>query len=147
MYWCKEAREYQREVPANDVWMTLRVITEMMEQIMATLDDLKAAVEKAESVQESAVTLIQGLAAKLDAAANGPGGVDEAAVKDLAAELNASSDALSAAVTANTPAAPAQADPAPSADASGDATAAPVADAGVADATPPADAPAGDTQA
>ena len=68
---------------------------------MASLDTLIAQVAQNTSVEQSAITLIQGLAAQLAAAATDP-----QKVADLAAQLKSSSDALSAAIVANTPAAP-----------------------------------------
>ena len=71
---------------------------------MAALDDLQAEVARNTSVEASAVTLIQGLAAQIAAAtANN----DTAALAKLTSDLSASADALAAAVTANTPAPPA----------------------------------------
>lgn len=68
---------------------------------MAALDDLKAQVEANTTVDESAVALLQGLKAKLDAAiASG----DPAAVKALSDQLGASTQRLADAVAANTPA-------------------------------------------
>ena len=68
----------------------------------AELDALKAAVARDTDVENSAITLLQGLKAALDAAiaANDP-----AALTALSASLGANSDALAAAVVANTPAA------------------------------------------
>ena len=68
----------------------------------AELDALKAAVARDTDVENSAITLLQGLKAALDAAiaANDP-----AALAALSASLGANSDALAAAVVANTPAA------------------------------------------
>ena len=71
------------------------------------LDDLTAQVAATETVEKSAVTLIQGLAAQLEAA-----GTDPAKLTALTTSLKGSADALAAAITANTPAAPA---PAPAA--------------------------------
>ena len=62
---------------------------------------LTAAVEKDKTVNDSAATLIAGLAEQLRSIAG-----DAAAVNALADALDAQSDALSAAVTANTPAEP-----------------------------------------
>lgn len=65
--------------------------------------DLKALqdeVTRDRDVNQSAVTLITGLAAQLEAAKNDP-----AAIQALADELRSNSDALAGAVTANTPAA------------------------------------------
>jgi ABC-type Zn2+ transport system substrate-binding protein/surface adhesin len=70
-------------------------------QIMATLADLQAQVAKEDTVIDSAITLLQGLAAQV--AALTP---NQAAIDALAADIGAKTDALAAAVTANTPAAP-----------------------------------------
>ena len=81
------------------------------------LTALLAAVEKAKTVQASAVALINNFAANTVAAvtaalqaddAADQGSIDAAvaAINDQAAQLTASSDALGAAVTANTSAAP-----------------------------------------
>ena len=67
---------------------------------MSALDDLKTEVEQVKTVEQSAVTLLQGLKAQLDAAiASG----DPAALEALSADLKNSADALAAAVVANTP--------------------------------------------
>lgn len=66
------------------------------------LDDLTAQVASTVSVQQSAVTLINGLAAQIASA-----GTDPTKLAELQANLKASSDALASAITANTPAAPA----------------------------------------
>jgi len=68
----------------------------------AQLDALKAQVAQNTSIEESAVTLIKGLAAQLAAA-----GTDPAALADLQAQLQTSANDLAAAVAANTQAAPA----------------------------------------
>ncbi len=65
------------------------------------LDDLTAQVSANATVIGSALTLIQGFKAQLDAA-----GTDPAKLAELSASLKSSDDALSAAVAANTPAAP-----------------------------------------
>lgn len=62
---------------------------------------LQAQVAENNSVVGSALTLIQGLRAQLDAA-----GTDPAALAALSTSLKATDDALAAAVAANTPAAP-----------------------------------------
>lgn len=76
--------------------------------IMSALDDLTAQVAAVTSVEQSAVTLIEGLAAKLAAA-----GTDPAKLTALQDSLKASSAALSAAILANTPAAPPSPAPVP----------------------------------
>ena len=70
-------------------------------KMSAELDALAAQVEQNTTVEESAVTLIQGLAAQIAAAANDP-----AAIAALSAKLQSSATALAAAIAANTPAAP-----------------------------------------
>ena len=74
-------------------------------QMDGELDALTAQVAANTTVETSAVTLIQGLAAQIAAAANDP-----AKLTALTATLKTSADALAAAITANTPAAPAPAD-------------------------------------
>lgn len=69
----------------------------------AQLDALKAAVAAESTVIDSAVALIQGLAAQIAALP-----ADQAAIAQLAVDVKAKSDALAAAVAANTtPVAPA----------------------------------------
>lgn len=65
---------------------------------MALLDDLKAQVERNAAVDQSAISLLKGLKAQLDAA-----GTDPVALKALSDELGANTDSLAAAVVANTP--------------------------------------------
>lgn len=82
---------------------------------MSALTDLQTKVANNTSVINSAVDLIVGLKKSLDdAIAANAAGDNGAALAALSAELGASDAALSEAVTANTPAAPA---PAPSGDA------------------------------
>ena len=65
------------------------------------LDALTAKVTEVETVENSAITLIQGLAAQITALKNDP-----VALQALADRLSAENAKLSAAITANTPAAP-----------------------------------------
>lgn len=82
---------------------------------MAVADDLlalQAQVTRATAVEAGATTLIGGIQARIDAAvaaalANGATAAQIKPVTDLSAALGAQSDALTAAVIANTPAAPA----------------------------------------
>lgn len=67
--------------------------------IMASLDTLTAEVARNTTVEKSALALIQGLKAQLDAA-----GTDPVALKALSDQLAANDDDLAAAVAANTPA-------------------------------------------
>lgn len=69
--------------------------------VMTELDALTAQVHASDDVAASALVLINGIAARLAAAATDP-----AALTALSAELKTNSDALAAAVVANTPAAP-----------------------------------------
>ena len=70
----------------------------------ATLDDLQQKVNAETSVEQSAITLMQGLSEQLKAAQNDP-----AKIQALADQLDANQAALAAAVAANTPAADASA--------------------------------------
>lgn len=73
-------------------------LAQLREAIMTDLSRLTAAVEKQTTVTQSAITLIQGLAQAIrDLPAN------QKAIDDLAAEVDAKAQALSDAVTANTP--------------------------------------------
>jgi hypothetical protein len=75
-----------------------------------TLDALAAQVKAATDAEDSATLLINGFAARVQAAvdaaiANGATAAELAPVQDEVNALKASSDALAAAVVANTPAA------------------------------------------
>lgn len=87
----------------------LRILTKQGRITMKELEDLTAAVTANTTVEQSAATLITGLAGQVqalaDAAKTAGTGVDPAAVETLAQQLNTSATALSAAITANTPAA------------------------------------------
>lgn len=72
--------------------------------IMATLADLQTKVTNNTTVISSALTLIQGLKAQLDAAIASN---DPAALQALSDQLDSADSSLAAAVAANTPAAPA----------------------------------------
>lgn len=69
--------------------------------LMAQLDQLTADVQKQGDVVASAVTLLQGLKAALDAA-----GTDPTKLAALSAQIEAQTQSLADAVAANTPAAP-----------------------------------------
>lgn len=79
----------------------LELILAQQEIIMAALDDLATAVAEEDTVIDSAVTLLQGLKAALDAA-----GTDPAKLAALSADISAKTKVLSDAVAANTPATP-----------------------------------------
>jgi hypothetical protein len=71
---------------------------------MADFSQMTAEVERNRSVVQSAVTLINGIAAKIDAAVAANDATDNSALSDLANSLRSDSDGLAAAVAANTPA-------------------------------------------
>jgi hypothetical protein len=80
----------------------LGVSHDRQETIMATLDDLKAAVQRETDVETSVVSLLNGISQQLkDAqAANDP-----AAIQAVIDQIDANTKTMSDAVTANTPAA------------------------------------------
>lgn len=88
----------------NDLGADLRSMRRHLERnqeaVMAELDQITAAVEANGQVEASAIALIQGLADRLDNIDT----TDPAAITALAEELRSQSDALAAAVVANTPA-------------------------------------------
>ena len=77
-----------------------RAIADEVRLPLAKLSDDDIAAET--TVEQSAITLLQGLAAQLKAAAEDP-----AQVKALASQIEQNTAALSAAITANTPPPPA----------------------------------------
>lgn len=76
-------------------------VIERLKTMSKELDDLAAQVKANSDLLDSATTLINGIADRITAA-----GVDPAKLSALTNELKAKDDALAAAVTANTPAAP-----------------------------------------
>ena len=97
------ARDHEVPPWVADLHDKLDLILERQDQIMATFDDLKAAVARNSAVDSSVVTLLQGISQQLkDAqAANDP-----AAIQSVIDQLDANTKTLSDAVTANTPAPP-----------------------------------------
>ena len=79
--------------------VTLHTILERLDTMSQQLDSLKAAVAAEATVIDSAIALINGLAAQIAALP-----ADEAAIAQLATDVKAKSDALATAVTVNTPA-------------------------------------------
>ena len=84
----------------NQLNSKLDTIIKGLQTMASDLTALTAQVEQNTTVEGSAITLLQGLAAKIASLANDP-----AAIAALATQLNTSATALSAAITANTPAA------------------------------------------
>lgn len=77
-----------------------RNLTQRMNTLMATMQDVQAAVTAEDTVVDSAIALLQGLAAAV--AGLKP---DQAAIDALAADITSKTQMLADAVTANTPAA------------------------------------------
>jgi hypothetical protein len=76
-----------------------QAITTLRNEMSQELDTLTAEVQRNTSVDQSAITLLQGLAAQIEALKSDP-----VKLQALADSLRGSSDALAAAVAANTPA-------------------------------------------
>jgi hypothetical protein len=85
---------------ATDRQLLIRIL-ELLEKIMATLNDVQMAVAAEDSVVDSAITLLKGLAAQV--AALQP---NQAAIDALAADITAKTQSLADAVVQNTPAGP-----------------------------------------
>lgn len=79
----------------------LNSIKQTLKTMATDLTQLEAEVSENLTVTQSAITLLQGLKAMLDAA-----GTDPVKLKELSDSLSNSTDALAAAVSANTPATP-----------------------------------------
>jgi len=75
--------------------------------IMADLNTLQADVTAEQTVEQSAIKLLGGLKTQLDAAIAANANGDPTKLADLSSQIEANTAALAAAVTANTPAAPA----------------------------------------
>lgn len=91
-----------QECQVSAVEYKFDLILDKLEAIMATIADLQAAVARETEVENSVVTLLEGISQQLkDAKANG----DPAALDAVIASIDANTAKLSAAVTANTPAA------------------------------------------
>lgn len=87
------------EVHPPDISRKLDLILNQQEKIMANIDALTAQVAANAAVIDSAIVLINGIAARIDAA-----GVDPVKLAALVDELKAKDTELAGAVTANTPA-------------------------------------------
>ena len=75
-------------------------IIRMERRIMSALEDLTAKVAAVKTVEDSAVTLIQGLRDQLAAVASAP---TPQQIQDIIGQLDANTAPLAAAVSANTP--------------------------------------------
>lgn len=96
------------ELKLGQLIALLSVIQQQELKMAGELDALTAEVSRNTSLEQSAIVLIQGLAAQIAANATDP--VKLAA---LTAQLTGSADALAAALTANTPGSPPAPEPAP----------------------------------
>lgn len=94
------------EQQVRDLTRLTRLLNAQEHIIMADLSTLADSVAANGDVVDSAITLLNGLYEQLQAA-----GTDPAAIAALADELKAQTDALAAAVAANTPVAPAPVEP------------------------------------
>lgn len=83
-----------------------RQILERLETMSTKMEDLTAQVAANTTVIDSALTLIQGFSAQLDAAVAAARAGDDTKLTELAASLKSEDDALAAAVAANTPGTP-----------------------------------------
>lgn len=80
----------------------LGLVLDKQETIMATMDELKAAVARNTAIDDSVVALLQGISQQLkDALASG----NPQAITEVIAQLDANTQKMADAVTANTPAA------------------------------------------
>ncbi len=88
--------------PVDDqILGTLVRLSQQMEKLMATLADVQAAVAAEDTVIDSAIALLKGLAQQIaDLKPN------QAAIDALAADVGAKTKALADAVVANTPVGP-----------------------------------------
>lgn len=89
---------YRIERKLDLIHALLKLILRKEDTIMADLTQLTADVAAETAADQSAITLLQGLKAALDAA-----GTDPVALKALSDSIEANTSALSAAITANTP--------------------------------------------
>jgi hypothetical protein len=93
-----EIERFLRELDHN-YNKKLDTIIKRLKQMSKELDDLTARVHANSDVLDSAVALINGIAARIEAA-----GVDPVKLQALTEELQKKDDELAAAVVANTPA-------------------------------------------
>ena len=87
----------------NYLLQRVQLVIDKENTMSAELDALKAQVAETIGVEQSAVTLLNGVNAKLTDLANqlAAAGIDNAAVLALSADLKSNTDALAAAVAAN----------------------------------------------
>lgn len=81
-------------------------ILEKLNIMAGTITDLKNEITQEETVEQSLITLVNGLGAQIKAALPNLSAADQATLDSLLSSVTSDSAAMSAAVTANTPAAP-----------------------------------------
>lgn len=92
----------QYEVLLQDINNKVDLIITKQENIMATIQELQAAVSRVTDAEDSVVVLLKGISQQLkDAQASG----NPQAIADVIAKLDANTAKLSAAVVENTPSA------------------------------------------
>lgn len=96
----KEIHIHFHQHADSETTQSLHLIINKLQKIMADLTTLETEVQENSSVIGSAITLLNGLKAQLDAA-----GTDAEKLKALSDQLDSQSNALASAVAANTPAA------------------------------------------
>lgn len=112
LFGSRDDRQLERIENKQDAIITMLMVLSQKEDVHMSderdaFTELTAKVAKVQEVDASAVTLIQGLKASLDALVARLGDSPAAAeIASLSVSLDASSAALAAAVLANTPAAP-----------------------------------------
>jgi hypothetical protein len=106
---------YDREM-LTELFNLVNIVHKEIRTMSSNVDQnflaLQAQVQQNVSVEQSAVTLIQGIAAQLAAAIAAANNGDSAALPALQQQLQTSATTLAAAVAANTPGSPATATPA-----------------------------------
>lgn len=90
-------RFFNVETKLDKILSELKNLRKDDKVIMRNLEELRAQVSETTTAEKAALTLIQGLVARLDSAAG-----DEEAVRAIIADLKASEDQLAAAVVENT---------------------------------------------
>lgn len=93
--------------PRHSTDPVIHFLQQMEKRLMASIEDLKAAVARETAVEDSVVTLLNGISQQLkDLKAAPPAfggqGIDPAALDEIIAGLDANTAKLGAAVTANT---------------------------------------------
>ena len=89
--------------PAKKIYRKLLQLQRSIEQMSVDLTALTEQVAATATIEQSAITLIEGIAARIEAAVAAADPATKAAVDDLTTSLKTASQALADAVKANTP--------------------------------------------